>query len=252
MEAKIFDFELGELFLVNKPIKWTSFDVVGKIRACIGQKKIKVGHAGTLDPLADGLLLVCTGKKTKQIDHFQALSKTYTGTLTFGATRPSFDLETEINERFPYEHITDIHISKKIELFTGKIIQISPIYSARRIGGVRAYEKARTGEIVKMDGREVMIHEFEKIKYESPVLSFKVVCSKGTYIRALASDLGKSLESGAYLSQLTRTSIGEYSLNSAWDLGNLCEEILKQNPQKRVFQSMKENKNIKSFPHTKS
>jgi len=228
MEENRFDFTTGEILLVNKPLRWTSFDIVGKIRTCIGGKSIKVGHAGTLDPLADGLLLICTGKKTKEIDRFQAQEKEYTGIMRFGATRPSFDLETEIDARFPFEHITKEILDEKIQTFKGKIWQISPSYSARRTQGVRAYEKARLGESVEIAPREVEIFDFDLVDYSPPDLQFRIRCSKGTYIRSLVRDLGEALGSGAYLSQLTRTAIGVYRLEDAWNLSELCETILKQ------------------------
>lgn len=249
MEKKIFDFHGGEVLLVNKPIRWTSFDIVGKIRSCIGGKSIKVGHAGTLDPLADGLLIICTGKMTKQIDNFQALTKEYTGKLRLGATRPSFDMETEIDARFPYEHIDRKILEEKIETFKGAIQQISPTYSARRTQGVRAYEKARLGETIEIAPREVFIDAFEILDFDLPDVQFRIKCSKGTYIRSIARDLGHSLDSGAYLSQLTRTAIGDFTLENAWELGPLFEEIQNQlgTNLKRHPISLEENKQIRLY-----
>ncbi len=247
MQEKSFTFELGEVLLVNKPLRWTSFDIVGKIRASIGQKKLKVGHAGTLDPLADGLLIVCTGKKTKEIDQFQGLEKEYFGTLRLGATRPSDDLETEIDKTYPYDHVTQSLAEEKLNLFRGKILQVSPNYSARRVDGVRAYEKARLGETIEIKPREVEIYGFTILEFNVPEIRFKVKCSKGTYIRSLVRDLGDSLHSGAYLSQLTRTSIGSLSLKDAWEIGPLCEAIHAQNPLAKTIEPkiLSENRNIK-------
>ena len=209
----------GEILLINKPLKWTSFQVVNKIRWLIKSKfnikKIKVGHAGTLDPLADGLLIICTGKMTKKIDQFQNLDKIYTGKFFLGATTPSYDLETELDSVKPINNISEKLISKALESFNGKITQTPPIFSAIKHKGKKLYEYARKGETVKIKEREVLIHEFIITKYQLPELSFLVKCSKGTYIRSLANDFGKKLKCGAYLSKLTRTAIGNHLLENS-------------------------------------
>ena len=209
----------GEILLINKPLKWTSFQVVNKIRWLIKSKfnikKIKVGHAGTLDPLADGLLIICTGKMTKKIDQFQNLDKIYTGKFFLGATTPSYDLETEVNSVKPINNISEKLISKALESFNGKITQTPPIFSAIKHKGKKLYEYARKGETVKIKEREVLIYEFIITKYQLPELSFLVKCSKGTYIRSLANDFGEKLECGAYLSKLTRTTIGNHLLENS-------------------------------------
>ena len=209
----------GEILLINKPLKWTSFQVVNKIRWLIKSKfnikKIKVGHAGTLDPLADGLLIICTGKMTKKIDQFQNLDKIYTGKFFLGATTPSYDLETEVNSVKPINNISEKLISNALESFNGKITQTPPIFSAIKHKGKKLYEYARKGETVKIKEREVLIYEFIITKYQLPELSFLVKCSKGTYIRSLANDFGEKLECGAYLSKLTRTAIGNHLLENS-------------------------------------
>lgn len=209
----------GEILLINKPLKWTSFQVVNKIRWLIKSKfnikKIKVGHAGTLDPLADGLLIICTGKMTKKIDQFQNLDKIYTGKFFLGATTPSYDLETEVNSVKPINNISEKLISNALESFNGKITQTPPIFSAIKYKGKKLYEYARKGETVKIKEREVLIYEFIITKYQLPELSFLVKCSKGTYIRSLANDFGEKLECGAYLSKLTRTAIGNHLLENS-------------------------------------
>lgn len=220
-----FDFENGELILVDKPLNWTSFDVVGKIRNSTRIKKIKVGHAGTLDPLATGLLIICTGKLTKKVDEFLAEEKEYTGTITLGATTPSYDLETEINHRFPIEHISKELILNAAKTFEGEIEQVSPLYSALRIDGERAYHKARRGEEVKMKARKVRIEAFEITNIEMPLVHFRIVCSKGTYIRSIAHDFGKILHSGAHLSSLRRTRSGQFKIEDAWNLEELITKI---------------------------
>ncbi len=228
------DFLAGEVILINKEINWTSFDIVNSLRIFIrdefGIKKIKVGHAGTLDPLATGLVIVCTGKKTKEINNYQAQEKEYTGSFYLGKTTPSFDLETESDATYPTDHITNDLILETIKLFTGKIEQEPPIFSAVKINGKKAYEYARKKKEVKMRKRLVDIFEFEIIKIEMPEVFFKVKCSKGTYIRSLANDFGKALKSGAYLSSLCRTAIGEYKNEEALEMKEL-KELLKQNPK---------------------
>lgn len=213
------DVTNGQVLLIDKPLNWTSFQVVNKLRWAIKNqfnlKKIKVGHAGTLDPLATGLLIICTGKFTKRIDEFQAQIKEYTGAITVGSTTPSFDLETSINEHFPYEHITNELIIATTKHFKGEIEQKPPIFSAIKKDGKRLYELARAGETTEIKTRKVNIFEFEITKIDLPIIEFKVVCSKGTYIRSLANDFGKALKSGAHLSSLGRTKIGNYSVEDA-------------------------------------
>jgi len=213
------DYQNGQILLVDKPLTWTSFQVVNKLRWEIKQKfnikKIKVGHAGTLDPLATGLLILCTGKQTKNIDSYQAQTKEYTGTFTIGATTPSYDLETEINENFPTEHITEELIHNTTEQFIGEIQQKPPIFSAIKKDGKRLYELARKGETTEIKTRIVTILAFEITNIDLPKVDFKVVCSKGTYIRSLAFDFGKALHSGAHLSALRRTKIGDFSVDDA-------------------------------------
>ena len=213
------DYLEGQVLLINKPLRWTSFDAVKKIRntlrTALNVKKIKVGHAGTLDPLADGLLIVCTGKFTKRINEFQGQEKEYTGTFVLGSTTTSYDLETEINEHFPTEHISDSLIHGATEKFIGKIQQYPPVFSAIKKDGKRLYEFARKGEDVEIKSREVEISEFEITKIDVNTLEFRVICSKGTYIRSLANDFGKALDSGAHLSALRRTRIGNFKVEDA-------------------------------------
>ena len=219
----------GGVLLINKPLEWTSFDVVKKVRNLLRThfkvKKIKVGHAGTLDPLASGLLVVCTGKFTKRINEFQGQEKEYTGTFSLGATTPSYDLETEVDEIFPIAHIKNEDIQAATKKFIGTIDQFPPVFSALKKDGERLYEKARRGELVQVDARQVHIHEFEITRIEMPEIDFRVVCSKGTYIRSLAHDFGKALNSGAHLSALCRTRIGNFHLNQAIDIETLKDYI---------------------------
>ena len=219
MEFNEESFVDGNLLLINKPLKWTSFQVVNKIRWLIkkqyGIKKIKVGHAGTLDPLAEGLLIVCTGKMTKKITEFQNLNKTYTGKFYLGASTPSFDLETEISEKKSIDHLNDDIIQQAATEFKGKILQTPPIYSAIKHKGKKLYEFARKGEAVTIKSREVFIHEFLISKINLPEINFKISCSKGTYIRSLANDFGTKLNCGAYLKELKRTAIGDYKLKNS-------------------------------------
>ena len=225
--SSISEFQEGKVLLIDKPLTWTSFDVVNKIRYQIkhlkGIKKIKVGHAGTLDPLATGLLIVCTGKYTKRIHEIQNAEKEYTGTFVLGATRPSYDKETPIDEEFPIDNITDKDIIKAAKNLTGFIQQIPPIYSAQRINGVRAYKKARKNQPIQMEAKQVIISEFEITSIDLPTVSFRVVCSKGTYIRSLVHDLGKGVNNGAFLASLCRTRIGDFKLKDGLSL----EEFLK-------------------------
>ena len=212
------DFLSGQVLLIDKPLNWTSFQVVNKLRWEIRQsfkiKKIKVGHAGTLDPLATGLLVICTGKKTKEINTYQGQIKEYTGTFVIGSTTPSFDLETEINETFPTAHITEALIHQTTAQFIGEIQQIPPVFSALKKDGKRLYEFARAGEAVEIKARTVSISEFEITNIEGSNINFRVVCSKGTYIRSLAHDFGKALNSGAHLSALRRTKIGNFNVDN--------------------------------------
>lgn len=213
------DFQEGQVILIDKPLEWTSFQIVNKIRWMIkkhfGIKKIKVGHAGTLDPLATGLLIICTGKFTKKIDEYQAQEKEYTGTITLGATTSSYDLETEINQTFDISTLSETEIRKTTALFTGEIQQQPPIFSALKKEGKKLYEFARKGEEVDIPFRTVTISEFEITRMNLPEIDFRVVCSKGTYIRSLAHDFGKALNNGGYLSALRRTRIGEFSVEDA-------------------------------------
>ena len=213
------------MLLINKPLTWTSFDVVGKIRNTLKPLKLKVGHAGTLDPLATGLLIICTGKLTKKIDEFQAQEKEYTGTFTLGATTPSYDLETEVDEKFPVDHITEEAIHAATVQFYGQIAQFPPPHSAIKMGGERIYLKARRGETVELKARHIEIKAFEITRIVLPEIDFRVVCSKGTYIRSLAHDFGKALGSGSYLSALCRTRSGNYSVENAFEVVDLVNHI---------------------------
>lgn len=213
------DFKNGQVLLIDKPLNWTSFQVVNKIRWHIRQKfnlkKIKVGHAGTLDPLASGLLIICTGNFTKKIDEYQGQIKEYTGEITLGATTPSYDMETEVNETFKTEHISEELIHSTAQHFIGDIEQKPPMFSALKKDGVRLYDMAREGKEIEIPVRKISIPEFEITKIDLPKIEFRVVCSKGTYIRSLAYDFGKALNSGAYLSKLRRTKIGEFNVENA-------------------------------------
>jgi len=213
------DFKNGQVLLIDKPLTWTSFQVVNKLRWKIRKtfdiKKIKVGHAGTLDPLATGLLIICTGKFTKRINTFQDQEKEYTGTFTLGATTPSYDLETDIDKTYPINHLTEELIKKTTLQFVGKIDQKPPIFSAIKKDGKRLYELARAGETTEIKRRKVTISSFEITKITLPNIEFRVVCSKGTYIRSLAYDFGLALNSGAHLSALRRTKIGDFNVENA-------------------------------------
>ncbi len=216
------DYQNGQILLIDKPLQWTSFQAVNKmkwvLKSKLNLKKIKIGHAGTLDPLATGLLLVCTGKFTKRITELQGQAKEYTGTFCIGATTPSYDLETEIDLTYPTSHITDVLIHETIPSFLGEIDQKPPIFSAIKKEGVRLYEHARAGETVEIASRKTTIHEFEITRIALPEIDFRVVCSKGTYIRSLAFDFGKALNSGAHLTVLRRTKIGDYDVKDAMDV----------------------------------
>lgn len=224
------DFQNGQILLIDKPLNWTSFQAVNKIKyALINKvglpKKFKIGHAGTLDPLASGLLLICTGKFTKKISELQGQAKEYTGTFFIGATTPSYDLETEIDNNFPISHINEELIHETVKQFLGEIDQKPPIYSAIKKDGVRLYEHARAGEVIEIAFRKTTIHEFEITRIALPEIDFRVVCSKGTYIRSLAFDFGKALNSGAHLTALRRTKIGDYHVENAVDVIQFEENL---------------------------
>jgi tRNA pseudouridine55 synthase len=220
-----FNFAEGELLLINKPYKWTSFDVVGKIRNSFKPLKLKVGHAGTLDPLATGLLIICTGKMTKKIDEFQAQQKEYTGTMILGANTPSYDLETEIDETFDISHLDEEKITANTIQFTGELDQYPPAHSAVKVDGERLYMKARRGETVELKTRKVSIIQFEITRIELPEVDFRVVCSKGTYIRSLVHDFGRSLNNAAHLKSLRRTKSGDYDVENAFEVMELVNHI---------------------------
>ncbi|WP_247234980.1 tRNA pseudouridine(55) synthase TruB [Telluribacter sp. SYSU D00476] len=212
----------GEVILIDKPLTWTSFDVANKLkRAC---KFKKIGHAGTLDPLATGLLILCTGRKTKEIDTYQAQEKEYTGTLVLGKTTPSVDLETEFDAEYPTDHITTELLDKARQALTGTIDQIPPIYSAVRVDGERLYKKARRGETAEIKTRQVTISLFEIDADQFPEIHFRIVCTKGTYIRSIVRDFGQLVGSGAYLSSLCRTRIGNFLLADAWSLSDYIQQ----------------------------
>jgi tRNA pseudouridine55 synthase len=227
------DFVQGELLLINKPYRWTSFDIVGKVRNAFKPLKLKVGHAGTLDPLATGLLIVCTGKLTKQIDTFQAQEKEYTGTITLGAATPSYDMETEPNQHFDISGLTEEQLLASVQPFIGDIQQFPPPHSAVKVNGERLYEKARRGEEVELRPRSVTVREFKLTRIELPEVDFRIVCSKGTYIRSLAHDFGKALNNGAYLSRLRRTRSGDFKIEDVWEVMELVNVIreLKVQPE---------------------
>lgn len=220
------DFERGQMLLINKPLQWTSFDVVQKLRNIIRVRKI--GHAGTLDPLATGLLIICTGKFTKKINEYMAQEKEYTGTFTLGATTPTYDRESKPENFKPFEHITTEEIKSATLQFNGEILQVPPAHSAIKIGGKRVYELARQGKEVKLEPRKVTIKEFEILKIELPVIHFRVVCTTGTYIRSLAKDYGDALSCGAYLSSLCRTRIGDFSVTDAQTIEDISEMVNQQ------------------------
>ena len=227
----------GEILLVNKPYRWTSFDVIGSLRGLmkhlLGGKKIKVGHAGTLDPLATGLLIICTGKATKRIEEFKDFDKEYTGTFVLGATTPSYDMEKEVNETFPIEHITPEMIQEAVQSLSGDIMQIPPMFSAIKVDGKRAYESARKDKDLGLAARPVSVPVFEITRIEMPEIDFRIVCSKGTYIRALARDFGQALQSGAYMSALCRTRVGPHLLSNAHEVEEL-KMILRAQYQQEV------------------
>ncbi|MCG8575642.1 MAG: tRNA pseudouridine(55) synthase TruB [Flavobacteriales bacterium] len=228
-DLKKYDFVAGEVLLVNKPLHWTSFDVVNKLRYTIkhrlGLKKIKVGHAGTLDPLADGLLIICTGKKTKEIEGFMGLTKVYSGTITLGATTPSYDLETEIDQTFSIDSLTEEQVQKAAQEMVGEMDQYPPIFSAKKVAGKKAYDFARKGQEVELKPKRITINQFDLPQIKLPEANFIIECSKGTYIRSIAHDLGKSLNNGGHLSALRREKIGEFSLAEARSLEEWIELI---------------------------
>lgn len=223
------NFIEGEVLYVNKPLHWTSFNLVSKLRwklqKTLKMKKLKVGHAGTLDPLATGVMIICTGKSTKLIENFQYQTKEYIATLELGATTPSFDLELPVDATFPTEHITRELVDEVIPRFTGEIWQIPPVYSAVKVDGKRAYDYARDGQEVELKAKLLVIDEIEVLDFTLPVLKIRVVCSKGTYIRALARDIGIALGSGAHLTGLERTRIGEVRLENCWEIEALVNHV---------------------------
>ena len=222
----------GEIFYINKPLNWTSFNVVNKIRWKLQKtmkiKKIKVGHAGTLDPLATGVMILCTGKATKRIEEFQYQTKEYIATLKLGETTPSFDLELPVDNTYPVEHITRETVEEVIPQFKGEIWQVPPVYSAVKIDGKRAYDYARKGEEVEIQPKLLAIDEIEILNCDLPYLTLRIVCSKGTYIRALARDIGQALGSGAHLTALCRTRIGEVTLSHCSEIDELIEKLEKE------------------------
>ena len=225
------DFVEGEILAFDKPLHWTSFDVVAKVRRvlcrCLGQKKLKVGHSGTLDPLATGVVIVCTGKKTKMIEQLQYDTKEYVATMQLGATTPSYDMEHPVDKTFPTAHITRTLIDQTIPQFVGEQWQIPPMYSAVSINGKRAYEMARKGETVELKPKLLVIDDIEVLSFdaEKMLLTIRVVCSKGTYIRALARDIGEQLQSGAYLTALRRTKVGNTRVEDCYQIDSFLHEI---------------------------
>jgi len=219
------DVREGEVFFVDKPLHWTSFNVVDRLRWKIKKtakiKKIKVGHAGTLDPEATGVLIICTGKATKQIDNYQAQTKEYIAELKLGETTPSFDLELPVDAVYPTEHISRELIDDVLVSFVGEIDQVPPVFSAVKVDGKRAYQYARNGEVVELKSKKLVIDELEVLNFSMPLLTLRIVCSKGTYIRALARDIGRALGSGAHLTALRRTRIGEVKIEDCWKLDDL-------------------------------
>jgi len=221
-EKQLSIFEEGQVLLFDKPLYWTSFDLVNKvrniIRSTLGIRKIKVGHAGTLDPLASGLMIICTGRSTKKIDQFRDLDKEYVAIFRAGATTPSFDLETETDQEYPTSHIDESLVKKALMGFLGEQKQVPPIYSAKQIDGKRAYEFARKGVEKKLEPVSIVFHEIELLSFSLPEIKVRILCSKGTYIRSFARDLGIALGSGCYLAALERTSIGSYNVKDAYNL----------------------------------
>lgn len=226
------DFIKGEVLYVNKPLHWTSFNLVNKLRwklqKTLKMKHLKVGHAGTLDPLATGVMILCTGKATRLIESFQYQTKEYVATLELGATTPSFDLELEVDATYPTAHITRELVDEVIPRFTGEIWQVPPVYSAVKVDGKRAYDYAREGQEVELKPKLLVIDEIEVLDFALPILKIRVVCSKGTYIRALARDIGQALGSGAHLTALERTRIGEVRLADCWEIDALVDHVEKE------------------------
>ena len=228
-ESKDFDFIRGEILVLNKPIDWTSFDLVNKVRNMLCRlmkiKKLKIGHAGTLDPRATGVMILCSGKSTKKIDEIQADEKEYIACLKIGATTPSFDLETEEDAQFDTSHVTKELVEQVLLQFVGSIEQVPPAFSAIKVDGKRAYKFARKGQQVELKPKLLVIGEIELLRYEMPEIELRIVCSKGTYIRALARDIGLALHSGAYLTGLKRTRIGKYTIDQSLDLTELSDML---------------------------
>lgn len=218
------NFSTGESILIDKPIDWSSFKVIYELRKKAGIKK--AGHAGTLDPKATGLLIICTGKKTKEITSFQDMSKTYTGTFLLGKKTPSMDMETEVSEENPFEHITEEMINKAVEELTGTIMQVPPMYSAIKLNGKTLYNLARKGKTVVREPREINVYEFKITDIKLPEVQFEIKCSKGTYIRVIAHDLGEKLGCGAVLSSLRRTRIGDYNVDDAFNINDFIDKII--------------------------
>ena len=237
-EEKLNIFEEGKILLMDKPVYWTSFDLVNKVRIMLretlGLRKLKVGHAGTLDPLASGLMILCTGKATKRIEEYSGMDKEYTGEIFLGATTPSYDLETEIDATYPTAHITETQVRSVLEKFIGEQEQVPPVYSAKLVKGKRLYEYARKGIKEEVKPVKVVFKEIELLEFRIPVIKLRILCSKGTYIRAFARDVGIALNSGAYLSSLVRTAIGPYRLQEAMDLDRF----------KKFLEQMKQNRNF--------
>ena len=234
--TKLEDLTDGQVLLMNKPIFWTSFDLVNKVRSQIAfkfrvergeRRKIKVGHAGTLDPFADGLMIICTGKKTKTLESFQGLGKEYVFSLEFGKTTPSFDLETPFDQEFPEKEISLQEIEEALRTFEGSISQVPPIYSAKTVKGKRAYHAARNGEQIELEPQQITIDYLHVLDYNYQILTLEVGCSKGTYIRSLARDIGKKLQTGAHIVGLCRTQIGEYRLEEAVSVSEFEQKIKK-------------------------
>lgn len=232
MQYRKFDFVEGEMLLIDKPLEWTSFDVVNYLRSFLRKtynlKKLKVGHAGTLDPLATGLLILCTGRKTKEIDTYQGMDKVYVGSMHFGATTPSFDGETEIDQKFDISDISSKVLQKATAQFIGEIDQVPPAYSAIRVDGKRSFNLARKNKNVELKSRKVKVSSFDLLNIDLPKIDFSVECTKGTYIRSLVHDFGKALGKGAYLTNLRRTKIGEYHVNESFTIEQFKEHVLKQ------------------------
>lgn len=236
MNDQLAAFAEGRILYLNKPLHWTSFDVVNRVRGvlcrALGTKKLKVGHAGTLDPLATGVMVLCTGKATKQIDRLQAGVKEYVATLELGATTPSFDLEHPVDAHYPTEHITRALVDEVLQQFRGEIWQVPPVYSAVKIDGKRAYDYARKAQEVEIQPKLLVIDELDVLHFALPVLTIRVVCSKGTYIRALARDIGRALHSGAHLTALQRTRVGDVSLADCREIDELVADITAMTSEK--------------------